>query len=89
MKYSSLIGFYAMKIEKIERMDLLIRTKSTGKPEEFARKLGLSPRSLFNYINFMRDHLGAPIEFSKEDESYYYTKNGGLKIGWYRSNGQE
>ncbi len=71
-----------MDLTKIERMDLLIRTNATGSPNDFARRMGMSSRSLFNYINFMRVRLGAPIEYSNTMQSYFYTDKGMIKLGW-------
>lgn len=72
-----------MDLTKIERMDLLIRTQSTGRPNEFAEKMGISPRSLFNYLSFMKDQLAAPIKYSNEMQSYYYEEKGSIKMGWF------
>jgi len=74
-----------MDLTKIERMDLLIRTQSTGRPNEFAEKMGISPRSLFNYLSFMKDQLSAPIKYSNEMQSYYYEEKGSIKMGWFSS----
>lgn len=73
-----------MDLTKIERIDLLIRTNSTGRPFVLASKLGISKRTLYNYINFMRDRYGAPIIFSAEKQSYVYLEPGEFKIGWYK-----
>ena len=75
--------FRQMDISKIDRMDLLIRNNSTGRPAEFASKMGMSTRSLYNYINFMRVQLGAPIDYSNEMQSYYYTEAGIIRLGWH------
>lgn len=71
-----------MNLDTIERMDFLIRTKSTGSPDEFACKLGLSTRSLYNYLHFMKVRLRAPIEFCKNSQNYYYSGRGVLLMGW-------
>lgn len=72
-----------MDLTKIERMDLLIRTNATGNPKDFARRMGMSARSLFNYLNFMKIRLGAPIEYSNNMQSYFYTEKGMIKLGWF------
>lgn len=74
-----------MDFTKIERMDLLIRNNSTGRPIDFAKKLNMSERSLYNYINFMRIQLNAPIEYSNEMQSYFYTEPGVIYLGWHPS----
>jgi len=74
-----------MDFTKIERMDVLIRNNSTGRPSDFANKLNMSERSLYNYINFMRFQLRAPIEYSNEMQSYFYSEPGVMHLGWYPS----
>ncbi len=71
-----------MDLTKIERMDLLIRTNSTGRPVDFARKMGMSSRSLYNYINYMKTKLNAPVEYSSNMQSYFYKDKGSIKLGW-------
>ncbi len=58
-------------------MDYLIRRRATGSTDAFANRLGICRRSLFNYLKHLRA-LGAEIEFSKESNSYIYTKPGKL-----------
>ncbi|UII34252.1 helix-turn-helix domain-containing protein [Fulvivirga ulvae] len=60
-------------IEKIERLDLQIRQGSTGNAAELAQKLGISKRSVFNYLKWMKDR-GAPITFSRIRKSYIYDQ---------------
>jgi len=70
-----------MFIETLKRMDKLIRMKSTGNPGDFAAKLSLSERSIYNYLSVMKN-LGAPISYSRYDESYYYSTQGGFIIAF-------
>jgi hypothetical protein len=71
-----------MDLTKIERMCSLIRMNATGTPVEFASKMGMSSRSLFNYINFMKSRLNAPIEYSITMQSYFYTEKGMIILSW-------
>jgi hypothetical protein len=50
------------------RLDQLIRSKGTGAPPDFARKMGISERSLYEYLKVLKE-LGAPIKFSRQDHS--------------------
>jgi predicted DNA-binding transcriptional regulator YafY len=59
------------QIERMQYIDQLIRLKSTGCPEDFAEKLGVSRRQLFNIIEELKI-LGAPIYYNKEYKSYCY-----------------
>ena len=59
------------KIERIERMHILIKYKRTGSPKQFANKLNLSQSMLYIIINELKE-MGAPIVYSKFRESYEY-----------------
>jgi len=63
-------------IERIILIDNFIRKKSTGKPDELAQRLGISRRSLFGTLNFMKASLKAPIVYKKEENSYVYQEDG-------------
>jgi predicted DNA-binding transcriptional regulator YafY len=63
------------------RLDQFIRQKGTGSPPEFARKMGISERSLYEYLKVLKD-LGAPIKWSRQDRSYYYTMEGQFRISF-------
>lgn len=75
------------RIETLERIHELIRGKRTGTPKYFAQKLGMSKRSLFMYIELMR-HMGAPIEYCKSNERYFYTYEVDFKIGFMQRDKQ-
>lgn len=62
-------------------MDQLIQIKATGPPAELAAKIGISERSIFEYLNLMRE-MGAPIKFSHMKKSYYYVHDGYFQIGF-------
>jgi hypothetical protein len=64
------------------QLDLFIRQKGTGVPREFARKMGISERSLFEYLKVLKD-LGAPIKWSRVERSYYYSVEGKFYIRFY------
>ena len=64
-------------LEIFERIDDLIRLKSTGSPTELGKLLGFSRASIFEYINDMKE-LGAPIKYNRSVKSYYYFEDGGF-----------
>jgi hypothetical protein len=68
-------------LKLFEKIDFYISIKSTGKPNDFARKLKISERSLYKYLNDMKE-LGAPIEYSKLRNSYLYINTGNFHIGF-------
>lgn len=56
----------------LERMDQLIRLRATGTPSQFAQKIELSKSMLYIYLDLLRD-LGAPIQYSKSEKTYFYA----------------
>jgi len=66
-------------IQQLERVHNLIRLKSTGRPIEFANKIGISERTLYRILDELRDR-GAIIRFSNERSSYYYENSVEIKI---------
>ena len=68
-------------IERLRTMDYHIRTRNTGSPGEFAAKMGISERSLYDYLNVLKE-LGAPVAFSFQENSYIYYEEGKLKISF-------
>jgi Mn-dependent DtxR family transcriptional regulator len=66
-------------IDRLKRMDDLIRRKATGTAQEFAEKLGISPSQLFQDLKEMRT-LGAPIDYCPKRKSYFYEKEGKLVL---------
>lgn len=69
----------------LERLDFLIRKKSTGTPTELARRLEMSERNLYYILGTMKMR-GAPIAYCKKRKSYYYHQEGQFLIGFVKSN---
>lgn len=74
-------------VERLKRMDDLIRRKATGTPEEFARRLGLGKSVLMDELRELKE-LGAVVTYCKERQSYYYKEDFVLKIGSLNSSKQ-
>jgi len=68
------MNFYD-QIKRIERIDYLIRLRSTGSPLDLAQKLRISPSQLYQIIKIMKDEMGAPIYYSKVLQSYCYNES--------------
>ena len=62
-------------LNRIQKIDYLIRIKATGSPRQFARKLSISQSTLFKYLGDMKS-LGAPIIFSYDRSTYLYETEG-------------
>lgn len=65
---------------KLIYIEQLIKRKATGCPKELAKKVGLSERTLFEYLSFLKRELKAPIKFCKQRKSYYYQIDGGINF---------
>ena len=68
-------------LDRLKRMDDLIRRKATGTPEEFAVKMGLSRIALLKYIRLLKE-MNAPVVFNHDRGSYCYLFPCQLKIGY-------
>lgn len=64
-------------IELIQQIDFLIRTRSTGCALDLAIRLGVSRRTVYNYLNDLKE-LGAPLSWCYHQNSYVYPE--GYKI---------
>jgi predicted DNA-binding transcriptional regulator YafY len=70
-------------LNRLETLDYLISIKSTGSPEQLANKLRISRRSVYEYINLLKQ-LDAPIAFSRDRNTFYYTEDGNFKFRFYK-----
>lgn len=70
------------QIELIERIDQLIRLKSTGNPKKLAEKFNVSESSIYRLIETIKD-LGAPVEYSISHQSYIYTDGVDFLFGFF------
>jgi biotin operon repressor len=69
------------QIERLRRMNQLIKSERTGSPEEFARTLRISRRQLFNYLDEIKS-LGVEIGYSKASRSYYFNNGHELELDY-------
>ena len=60
-------------VQRIERIDQLIRLNATGTPKELAQRLGICETVLYETLATMREY-GAPIYNDKCMQSYYYEE---------------
>ena len=64
-----------MDIRIIKKIHSKILTDSIGSPKKLALKLNVSERTIYNYINFMRQDLKAPIIYNRIKGTYQYETN--------------
>ncbi len=67
-------------LDRVEYLDYLIKSKSTGTPKELAEKLGISERWLYELLNELKHDFDCPIKYSRRRRSYVYTYSGSLVI---------
>jgi hypothetical protein len=60
------------QLERLKKMNRLIKSEHTGAPEEFAGKLGICQSHLFNLIEELKI-MGAPISYSRTRKTYFYS----------------
>jgi predicted DNA-binding transcriptional regulator YafY len=58
-------------ITRLERIDQFIRQERTGTAPEFAGRLEISVRQLYNLIEELKD-LGLPIEYCRIRRTFFY-----------------
>jgi hypothetical protein len=61
-------------IERVHRIHKLIQRKATGSPDEFAEKLHLKRRQLYNILEEFRDY-GANIKYNRMRGTFYYDND--------------
>jgi biotin operon repressor len=73
---------FVTQTKLIKRLDKLITRCASGSPDELCVKLGISRRTLFRLISFLRSE-GIPIDYSKVRKTYFYYNTGELIVlGW-------
>ncbi|MCX2432653.1 MULTISPECIES: DNA-binding protein [unclassified Pedobacter] len=60
-------------IDRIKIIHKLIKESHTGTPENFAKRLSISTSRLYVVLEELK-LMGAPIEYSRQLQTYYYTQ---------------
>lgn len=71
------------KINLIRRIDSFIRRQYQGNAIDLSRRLGVSKRTFYRCLDFMKHVLNAPVKFDSRAKRYFYSKNGKVIIGFY------
>lgn len=66
-------------INRLQRIDRLIRMKATGTPAQFADKLEISRSTLLEHIRDIK-LMGGNIAYCRNRQSYYYEEDCSLSI---------
>ncbi|MBM3402733.1 MAG: HTH domain-containing protein [Bacteroidetes bacterium] len=67
------------QIERINRLHELIKHRRTGTPSELANRLNLSTSMVYKLIDELKLR-DAPIVYSRQLGSYYYSRSFQMKI---------
>jgi predicted DNA-binding transcriptional regulator YafY len=62
------------QLRRMDRLDRMLQTRSTGTPKELAQKLELSPSHVYQIIRSLKSDFNAPIYYSRTEQSYYYDE---------------
>ncbi len=68
-------------IERFKRIDAILQNKSSGTPAQLAERLGISESTLYEFIAVMKE-LGAPIQYDKFAQRYFYEQEGHFNISF-------
>lgn len=63
-----------MDIRVIIKIHELLKAKRAGNAEALGHRLGLSVRTVYNYITFMKTELNAPIIYDSQTKNYRYER---------------
>lgn len=61
-------------IDRLDRIHRMIRLEATGSPEEFAERIGVKKRQLYNILDEFKD-FGADVRYSRNKNSFYYEND--------------
>lgn len=75
-----------MNIAKIKNLIHLIEKERTGTPKELAKRLELSERMVYNYVDVLRKDLNAPVVYNRTKQTYQYNEQGKLCWEWISKN---
>jgi hypothetical protein len=67
------------QMQRFNKVNKLIKAESTGNPADFAKKLFVSRRQMFNILEQFREY-GAPIKYNKKNETYFYVSDFDLEL---------
>jgi hypothetical protein len=71
-----------MKIRTLVSIIEFIKEDKTGPPQDFSKKVKISERMLYKYIELLKQEFKAPIKYDKIRKTYYFSENGTLNLSW-------
>jgi len=71
-----------MNISKIKNLMHLIEKERTGTPKELAKRLELSERMVYIYVDVLKKDLKAPVVYNRTKQTYLYNEQGKMCWEW-------
>lgn len=71
-----------MNIKNIQLLIELIEQKNTGNPAEIAKKLGVSERMVYKYLDILKSDFDVPIKYSRVQNTYFFSEEGQIDLRW-------
>ncbi len=71
-----------MNIKNIQLLIELIEKQKTGNPAELSKKLAVSERMVYKYLDVLKTEFNAPIKYNRSTQSYYFTEAGTIDLRW-------
>ncbi|WP_379819082.1 hypothetical protein [Flavobacterium myungsuense] len=69
-----------MDIRVIIQLHELLMAGRAGNSECLSQRLGISVRSVYNYVTFMKNELNAPIIYNTQTKCYHYDRDCELRF---------
>lgn len=74
--------FKNKQLATLQRIYFGVKQSNTGSAAQFAKQLEISERSLFNYLNVLKNEFHCPLIFDKSSNSYQFKQAGNLNFKW-------
>ena len=71
-----------MNIKNIQLLIELIEQKNTGNPAALSKKLAVSERMIYKYLDILKTEFNAPIKYNRANQSYFFTEDGSIDLKW-------
>ncbi|GAA4826848.1 hypothetical protein [Algivirga pacifica] len=63
-------------IERLNRMDSLLKAKRTGPPKAFAQEVQISERHLYEFLEEVQSTFNTDIRYCRQGKTYYFFREG-------------
>ncbi len=82
IKFNTMLKYFNLEnLNRLSHLHKLINNEITGTPLELSKKLGVSERSTYLMIDYLKD-FGAKIKYDRRLKTYHYVNSFDLKINF-------